>query len=464
MSIYPLIAFVKQINWVSLKRLGKETFLCYTIIAMELKQKLELRRHLIPELAQSLNILALPLLEIKGLIEKELEDNPLLEELPPKEPPLPYSERLKTASQDFRLGLLTKKVSLQDVLLRQLGMFTNTDEEFRIGQEIIGNIDENGYLKAALDEFANTLNVTIDKVEGILKLIQEFEPAGVGARTISECLLIQLKIRNENDPLLLKIVEYHLEDVAKKNYTRIAKTLKEPLEKIEPLLLKILRLDPKPGRNYSPDEAQHIIPDIIIYEKDDDLEITINNEDIPTLAINRTYQEMLKNNATDPQTKEFLASKFRSALELLRAISKRHDTLRKIVEVVIEIQRDAIKEDLSFLKPLTFKEVAQKINLHESTVCRAVMNKYMQVPYGVVALKGFFTSHVHSQNGQSVSSAHVKGLLKELIEQEDKKHPLSDDEVAQRLVKEKALKISRRTVAKYREELKILSTIFRRVR
>lgn len=173
---------------------------------------------------------------------------------------------------------------------------------------------------------------------------------------------------------------------------------------------------------------------------------------------------MLKKNSLDSQAKEFLTQKLHNAVELLRAISKRQTTLRNIVEVVAQIQQEAIAKDFSHLKPLTFNEVAQKINMHESTVCRAVMNKYVKTPYGVVALKDFFSSHLHDQNGQSVSSAHIKRLIKELIEQEDKKHPLSDEEIAQHLTKEKNLKISRRTVTKYREELKILSTIFRRAR
>jgi RNA polymerase sigma-54 factor len=435
---------------------------------MELRQKTELRRYLVPELRQSLNILALPLLEIKNLIEKELEDNPFLEESPPPqkntEAPLPPPDSQDRPNLDFRLNLLTKKVTLQDVLLRQLSMFTNADEDFKIGQEIIGNIDENGYLKATLTEIATALNVSTDKAENVLKLIQQFEPAGVGARTVSECLLIQLELNNDQDPLMRKIIECHMEDVAKKNYSLIAKALKEPIENIEPRIKKVLKLDPKPGRNYSPDETQRIIPDITIDEKDDKLEITINNEDIPNLNINETYRQMLKKNGLDSQAKEFLTQKLHNALELLRAISKRQTTLRNIVEVVAQIQQEAITEDFSHLKPLTFNEVAQKINMHESTVCRAVMNKYVKTPYGVVALKDFFSSHLLDQNGESVSSAHIKRLIKELIEQEDKKHPLSDEEIAQHLTKEKNLKISRRTVTKYREELKILSTIFRRAR
>jgi len=432
---------------------------------------MELRRLLVPELNQSLKILALPLLDLKAVVETEMLDNPFLEETPANDaiPKLTVtssspSQNIPGPDLDFRLGSLTKKSSLEDVLLRQLGMFAETDEELRIGQEIIGNIDENGYLKASLDEIADRLNMPIEKAEQALKLIQQFEPAGVAARTVPECLLIQLELANENDPLLRKIVESHLEDVAKKNYSHIAKTLKEPLAVIEPLVKKMLRLDPKPGRNYSTEEIQHIIPDVVIDEKDEELEITINNEDIPTLNINKDYKEMLKNNNLDPKTQEFLKDKLSKALEILRSISKRKFTLRKIVEIIAQIQQDAIINDLSCLKPLTFGEVAQKLDMHESTVCRAVMNKYVKIPWGIVALKDFFSSHIHGQNGQSVSSSHVKRLIKELIDREDKKHPLSDQDICGMLSKEKNLNISRRTIAKYREELKILSTTFRKER
>jgi len=442
---------------------------------MELRQKIELKRLLVPELRQSLKILTLPLTDLKAITEEELNNNPLLEESQPKNNALktaaskynrlPSSgDRLQGPDLDFRLGLLTKKASLQDVLLRQLGMFANTDEELNIGQEIIGNIDENGYLKATLEEITRTLNLTPDKVEKTLKLIQQFDPPGVAGRTVSECLLIQLELANENDPLIRKIVESHLDDLAKKNYSYIAKALKEPMDKVEALIKKILKLDPKPGRNYSAEETYRIIPDIIIDEKDEDWEVTVNNEDIPTLNINKDYLEMLKKSNVDSQTKEFLKNKLANAMELLRAISKRQRTLKKITEIIIETQADAIREGLAHLKPLTFGELAQKIDMHESTVCRAVMNKYVKIPSGIVALKDFFSSHIHDQNGQSVSSVHVKTLIKELIEQEDKKHPLSDLNISNTLLKEKNLNVSRRTVAKYREELKLLSSIYRKER
>ncbi|MCX5702844.1 MAG: RNA polymerase factor sigma-54, partial [Candidatus Omnitrophica bacterium] len=406
----------------------------------------------------------------KNLIETELETNPLLEEIPPKDPPKKTSDTLPRSSSssgqdvDFRLSQMTKKESLQDMLLRQLGMFTNTDEDFKIGQEIIGNIDENGYLKASIEEIANPLNITPEKAENVLKIIQQFEPSGVAARTIPECLLIQLDAAGEKDPLIRKIVENHLDDVAKKNYSQIVKGLKEPLEKIEPLIKRIVKLDPKPGRNYTTDETQRVIPDIIINEKDENLEITINNEDIPNLGINKLYQDMLKDNGTDPQAKEFISNKLQKAMELLRAISKRQTTLRRIVETLVEIQQEAFRTDLSHLKPFTFAELAQKIDMHESTVCRAVMNKYVKAPYGVVALKDFFSSSIQLQNGQSVSSSHAKKLIKELIEQEDKKQPLSDEDIIKLLLEKNGLKIARRTVAKYREGLRLLSSTYRKER
>ncbi len=383
---------------------------------------------------------------------------------------------LGPSSLDIRLSFITKKTGLQETLLRQLGMFTECDEEFHIGEEIIGNIDDNGYLKATLEEICASLQIPVKKAEKVLKLIQQFEPPGVAARDIAECLLIQLKLANENDPLLKAIVQEHLDDVAKKNYNKIAKSLGEPLEKIEPLIKMILRLDPKPGRNYSAEETQHVIPDIQINlkEKDEDedefvsdnraIKITINNEDLPDLKISETYKQMLEGKTIDPKTKEYLSTKLQKAMELLRAISRRQTTLRSIVELAAQIQEEAIKVDFSFLKPLTFAKVAEKLKIHESTVSRAVMNKYVKTPNGLVALKDFFTSSLNTQSGQTISSNYPKRLILELINKEDKKHPLSDKEIRKIISQQYNLDISRRTVAKYREELKILSTPYRRER
>ncbi len=433
-----------------------------------MRQKTELRRLLIPELRQSLKILTLPLLDLKTAIQEELTNNPLLEEVPTKNT-LTTEARLSSSSapgtnSDLTLSLAARKPSLQDILLRQLGMFSDTDEELHIGQEIIGNIDDNGYLKTTTEDIANTLKVPLEKVESTHKLILHFDPPGVAARNLAECLLTQLELANETDPLLKIIVEHHLDDIAKKNYSHIAKSLKEPLEKIEFLIKQILRLDPKPGRNYSSENIQHIIPDIIINDNGDEFDISINNEDIPTLNVNKDYRKMLKDQTLDPKTKEFLTQKLHNALELLRSIYKRQRTLRKVVDIVAEAQPEAMRSGLTHLVPMTFREIAERLEMHESTISRTVMNKYMQLPWGVVALRDFFTSSIQDKNGDGVSSSHIKGLIKELIEKEDKKHPLSDADIAKILTSEKNLNISRRTVAKYREELRILSSTFRRER
>jgi RNA polymerase sigma-54 factor len=460
---------------------------------MELKQKLELRKLLAPEMRQSLKILALPLLDLKNLVDAEMLDNPLLEEyqpetkqekaesqenleklldsLPPAEEdygkPLDTSQDdSKESKQDFALSLITKKMSLLDILLRQLGMFAETDEELRIGQEIIGNIDENGYLKAPLEQICQSLNVPLTQAEKILALIQQFEPAGVGCRDIQECLLIQLKLSNTSDPILEKIIKFHLDDIAKKNYSKIAKELKEPQEKIDLLIKNIAKLNPKPGRDYCTDAIQQIIPDVIIEEDEEKLVIKINNENIPHLMINKSYREMIKKGNLDQQTREFLTNKLQRAYEILRAVSKRQSTLRMVMETIIEIQEQAIREDLSLLKPLTFAQVAEKIKMHESTVCRVVMNKYAQTPRGTVALKDFFPSRLRQNDaeGESVSSQQIKNLIQELIAEENKKQPLSDEDIVKLVQERYSLNVARRTIAKYREELKILSSTYRKER
>lgn len=459
---------------------------------MELKQKLELRRILAPQLRQSLKILALPLLDLKQMIGDELLDNPVLEEeqselvyssdsqeaveklLDPLSP-LNDDTRLPASStqagdesrENFAQSILTRKPSLQDVLLRQLGISAQSDEEIRIGQEIIGNIDDNGYLKASTDELAAALQIPAEKVEQVLSVVQRFEPAGVGARSIAECLLIQLRTCNENDPLLPQIIEFHLEDVARKNYSKIAKTLNVTAEDVENAVKKISLLNPKPGRNFSSEEAQQVVPDILIdADEDGNLTIRINNEEFPRLLISAGYKEMLRKPDLDEQTREFLMNKLKRAYELVRAVSRRQGTLRRVVEVLADIQKDAILEGPSLLKPLTFREVAEKVQMHESTICRVVMNKYCDTPCGVMALKDFFPSRLArtERPEDAVSSQYIKSLISELIAQENKKQPLSDDAIAGLLKQDNGLNVARRTVAKYREEMKILSSSYRKIR
>jgi len=439
---------------------------------MEIRQRPELRTYLLPRLQQSLQILTLPQADLITAIQQELDANPFLEEFRPLSKPQDKNLRFRSAQagyhneeSNYRLSLITQKISLQDVLLRQLSMFADDDQTLLIGQEIIGNLDENGYLTTPLDRIALAVNLPLTNVESVLRLIQQFEPAGIGARSISECLLIQQKSLGENEPLVEMIIQFHLEDVARKNYSHIAKMKLNNHFEVELAIKKIVRLDPKPGRNYSQEEPQAVIPDVIITHDAECIKVTINNEDSFSIRINESYRSLLKKHRDDKEAKEFLSDKLRYALELVQAVSKRKETLLKIMQVLVDIQQEALLNDFSSLKPLTFKEVAKRLSLHETTVCRAVMNKYVELPEGsVIALKNFFTSRINGKDGESFSSGQIKSIIKECIEQEDKKHPLSDQEITRYLLKERKIDVSRRTVAKYREGLKILSSGFRRVK
>jgi len=408
----------------------------------------------------------MPISELKEFVEKELEDNIFLKQPGIKTRPSRdvYPFTSKTDSQDWdRIAQVPgHKSSLQDILLTQLGMSVSHDEEIAIGQEIIGNIDDNGYLEVTLDEIAKKLGLAIDKVNKVLSAVQEFEPTGVAARNISECLLLQLDMTDEYSILMKKIIESHLDDIAKKNYSHIAKTLKTPLEDIELAITKITKLNPKPGRNYSNDTTNPIIPDITIELDDDKILLSINNEDLSLLDINKEYMKLLKDDSIDSQTKELLKQKLRDARQLVQSVTRRSNTLRMVMETIIHIQKNAIKKGLAFIKPLTFKEVAQKIGMHETTICRMIMNKYAQTPQGIIPLRNFFSSHIHNDKNQPVSSMFAKQCIKKLVSDEDKKHPSSDKKIQDILYKKHKLKISRRTITKYREELKILSSCLHR--
>lgn len=438
---------------------------------MNLKQRIETRHLLLPALQQSLKILPLSLPELKILLEERLQDNPFLEETTKKTlteykhlSPFNNSNKSRSNGFDPLTELIAQKTSLKDALLNEFAMFTSDPIELKIGEEIIGNIDENGYLKASLEEISLKLSTPITLAKKILSIIQRLDPPGIGARTLSECLTIQLNLLGDFDPLTRQIINDHLEDLAKKNYSKIEKALKQTPEEIKKHIKKILKLNPKPAANFTHEKIQHVIPDVTINDSNGELEIFINNEDLPTLNINNDYKALLKNPEYDSKTKDFLTLKLREAMELLNAINKRQATLRKIVEIIVEVQQEAIEDGLSYLKPLNFNDVAKRLGIHESTVSRAIMNKYVNLPYGTVALKRFFSNSIKNQDGEAISSNHIKELIKKIINNEDKKHPLSDLKICVSLSELHKLSVKRRTITKYREEMKILSTPFRKER
>lgn len=474
---------------------------------MEIRQRLELKKLLAPELQHSLKILALPLLELRDLIDQELLDNPLLDdnlEAAATEPDQSgvdntdiqqnsqssdddfgkimetvfpdyddarsmYSDTAISeddeSKRDFAQSLTSRKLSLQDTLLKQLGIHATTDNDLIIGAQIIGNIDDNGYLRASIEEICAACGCTAEQAESTLMTIQRFEPHGIAARSLEESLLIQLAAtKQECDPVLADMISDHLPDIASRDFGKIAKALKQPVARIEFLAGKISRLDPKPGRNFSRENAIQIIPDIVIEENDGKISIIINNEHIPRLFISRHYKAMLHTKNLDPSAREFITNKMRRAYELIRAVSKRQSTLRRVTEAIVDIQQEAILEDISLLKPLTFRDIAQRIEMHESTVCRVVMNKYAQTPRGVFPLKIFFPSKLQTaaDTGEMVSSEFIKGLITDIVAGENSSKPLSDDEIAKNIGEQNHVHVARRTVAKYREELKIASSTYRR--
>ncbi len=441
---------------------------------MELRQRQVLKHLLVPGLTQSLKILSLSYLELKEALDEALNTNPLLEEnapqgkpeaLAPSSPPsfLKHKppSRLANPDWEFRPELISRKNTLRDILSRQLAISVNTPEELRIGEELVDYIDDNGYLKADLSELASRLGAPLTQLEAALRCIQRCEPAGIGARDLKECLMLQLEANGEKDPLIRQIVSDYLEEVAKKNYNKIAKELQVSSAEIEPRIKKILKLDPKPGRNYSTDEPVQVIPDIFISDDGEEFSITIYEEELPRISLNREYRVLLKKNGLAPEAKAGLDEKLRQAQELIRAVVLRHQTLRRIVEAVVEVQKDAIRDDLSQLKPLTFRMIAERLNLHETTVCRAVMNKYVQLPDCIMALRDFFPSRSCERSGEAISEVLIKSRIKELVHNEDKHHPLSDQELSGLLLQE-GLAVSRRTITKYREELKLLCSTYRK--
>jgi RNA polymerase sigma-54 factor len=437
---------------------------------MNLSQKLELRKLLTPELKQSLHILTLPLIDLKTVIDEELVNNPFLEESLASVVSLSYrrsSRSSKTVSADENydpLAQLARPESLQDVLLQQLDVAVSDERQHALGAEIIGNLDDNGFLNTPLEEIASSQRAKVEDVEGVLRTIQKFEPAGVAARSLQESLLIQCALKGEDDPLIKDILERCLEDVALRRYDRIASELGISPEEAAAHVRMIASLNPKPGQNYSPERTFHAAPDIFIDEKEGELEIFINQEDLPMLRINEEYRTILKKNHLAPEEKAYLREQLQNALELMRAIIRRRNTIRNVLEVVVSIQKEALLTGLANLKPLTLQEVADKVGIHESTVSRVIMNKYAETPQGLIALKELFSARIRQENGQDVSSSKCKDLIRDLIDGEDKDRPLSDEDLAETLLNRNGIRLARRTIAKYREELEIPSSMLRRMR
>ncbi len=363
---------------------------------------------------------------------------------------------------------LTKKADLHDHLVWQLRLSNMSPDEERVAMLVIGNLDDDGYFKMPSVEGESEESATRDPLvrvafeagagiefaENVLKKVQTFDPVGVAARDLRECLLLQIRNINADTPEIVAIVERHLKHLESKNYAAIAKDLKIPIEEVVKAVKVISRLEPKPGRAYSGDEPQYITPDVYVYKMGDQYVTVLNDDGLSKLRISGMYRQALKSGQAG-NAKEYIQDKLRSAVWLIRSIHQRQRTIYKVTESIVKFQKDFLDKGIAFLKPLILRDVAEDIGMHESTVSRVTTNKYVHTPQGIYELKFFFNSAINKTGGDEIASEAVKNHIKLIVAAEDSKRPHSDQRIVE-ILKGQGIEIARRTVAKYREVLGIL--------
>jgi RNA polymerase sigma-54 factor len=355
-------------------------------------------------------------------------------------------------------NLLTKVPSLADHLMWQLKLSLFSELEMRIGEQIIGNIDQNGYLAATIDEIAAQENVEPAAVEELLYKIQTFDPPGIAARDLKECLLIQARMLGINNPIIERIICDHLKELEIKHYALIARKLKVPLPDVMEAVSYIGNMDPKPGSAFQQERVQTLIPDVYVVKSGNDYKIILNDDGLPRLRISNFYREImagLEGSMEGEMGKRYIKERVQSATWLIKSIQQRQKTIYKVAESIVRFQIDYFNKGISYLKPLVLRDVALDVDMHESTISRVVTNKYMQTPSGLFELKYFFSSGISTTGGDAIASKSVKEEIRKLINEEDPKKPLSDSEIVERLAAS-GINIARRTVAKYREMMNVL--------
>ncbi len=472
-------------------------------MAYELKQELRLTQKLLltPQLRLAIKLLQLSRQELVEVVRQELEKNPVLEEsggmtdaeAPPrseeekhevewqeyieesedsKGPVLDFSER---DEDGFFEKAASTGTSLKDYLLWQLNDAPLNDRERKIGEFLIGNIDEHGYLRivegggvldeeavkdATVEEVVGLIGVDAGEVKKVLDVIHGFDPPGVCARTTRECLLIQARRLPQREPLVEEIIERHLEHLANRNYKAIAKEAGVPVEKVaEAAMIITRRLTPMPGSGFGTDEARVIVPDVFIEKVGGEYVVFLNDDGMPRLRISPYYRSMLSNNggSDGSDAKGYIQERLRAAIWLIKSVHQRQRTLKRVAESIVKFQRDFLDRGLMYLKPLVLKDVAEDIGMHESTISRVTTNKYAQTPRGIFELKYFFSTGMSRADGSDITAEYIKNKIKDIIENEDPRHPLSDQQIVAKL-KESGVVLARRTAAKYREELGFLSS------
>jgi RNA polymerase sigma-54 factor len=493
--------------------------------SLQLSQKMALSQVLAPQLQQSLALLQAPTLELKALVEQELQQNPVLEEVAmvetdheektirgeadrdhtdPAEPPAdtnfdPASEKTNGEPMDefqaefeklvqmdqewrdhfsaanapsrhseedeekrqFMFDSLVANTSLQETLLEQVRLSDLTDEQRQIAEMIIGNIDDRGYLRATVAELAFSTNIHAEKIESVLKVVQSFHPAGVACRDLRECLMLQLERSDKTNTLEYRILERCFDALGKRKLPEIARALSADIVDVQESIAKIALLEPNPGRDYVSDNQQYVVPEIFVNKVGEEYVVSNNNDQVPHLRISNHYKDLMAQAESSVEVREWIRDKIRAGKFLIKSLHQRQETILNIAREIVKRQREFLEKGVSALRPMTMVQVAEVVGVHETTVSRAVSGKYMQTPLGVFEMKYFFTSGIKTASGEGMSNTSVKDLINEMIKVEDQSKPLSDEEIV-KLLSAKGIVIARRTVAKYRSELNILPSHLRK--
>lgn len=466
---------------------------------MQLRQEIKLRQELTLQPQQILRseLIQLPILELELRVRSELEQNPFLEEGEEQEEqsaepevdelePAVISEEKNTPeekekredreidwesvlndedhfeykpvrSAPFEISEIPKPsaVTLAEHLLEQLGYTQFTEEQRQIGEYIIGNINYDGYLDCTVEEIAEALEVPTEEVDKVLEKIQKFDPVGIAARNLRECLLIQLRARESHNLNAEIMLESQYEDFINKRFEIIARKMEVDLEEVKAAFAEIIKLNPKPGEGYFDEKQNYIIPDLVVTEVGEKFLVYLNDGNIPNFYINNAYKNMmLQHNKTDKKVKEFLTKKLESARWFINAIHQRRTTMLRTMQAIVNKQNDFFRHGHQYLKPMILADIAEEISMDISTISRVTNGKFVQTDWGVFELKYFFSEKMATDNGEEVSTKVIKSKLREIVDGEDKKSPLSDQAIVDKL-KKQGVTIARRTVQKYREQLRI---------
>lgn len=477
-------------------------------MAFELRQSLKLTQQLImtPQLQQAIKLLQLSRLELVDSINQVMESNPLLEEVTPNEEERGaeelregeesspeteaamqrtleitgegdgreefdwqnyFEDRMASSGSYERRdtgeapawdNIISLRPSLADHLSWQLRLSRFTEEEIKIAELIIGNLDTDGYLRESLETIAGILGHDTAMVEEVLKKVQLFDPPGIAARNLQECLLIQAEALGAAVPVVQAIIKEHLKNLELKNYSLIARKLSLPLDEVLQAIALIKNMDPKPGGIYTEERLETIIPDVYVVKVGNEYRVFLNEDNLPHLRINNHYRniiDMRRNSGGSDRDKNYIRENLQAASWFLKSLQQRQRTICRVAESIVRVQRDFFDRGINYLKPLVLRDVAVDVEMHESTISRVVTNKYMQTPDGIFELKFFFGSSIQTTEGDPVSSRSVKENIRNIISEEDPKSPYHDDDIVN-ILRASSIKIARRTVAKYREMMKIL--------